>query len=649
MPFLLTPTANMVRHKRAVLSDESDDDVVIVDKSDSAFNNTSGVKASTLPPPIGTRSSAKRKSTPLVDPDPVTPRPAGKRVRLKSQSPNSDVEETDKELVDSHFPPDRATNLETTGYQDVRRTRPSTKPVLSDTTRYTTATSTQAPAAQGSGFHSRSALPLPSKPELNEMIRNEMKSSLTSLELDGLAEKSLSRLQTNSMPWTRSLVSATNNLPNGSNNQVNPSLTAPSIFTRIESARSNPFGSDTINPVRSLSGAVYGSSETKPSDSLPDTDAAGKVVPSMPASFGAIFSSRPAPTAPAAPVTDTGNVDSSAGKVFLEDLETYKTNFDPTAECGVFDLDLQDEVLRPLYVGLPPLPAGRWISPTYDPNDTSSPDSVGGRTVFSSWPDSCYNLDASTAWNIMTFVQSGPYINPCRISPALCSTEKAGTGVNARRIVVDGKTAVSLMVGMCTGSYITEPVAGNGPDPRSKRYMLLLQHNQEWERWQSFHCLVFGYELLYAQIEDRAIQLGSILSPMTKVVKAGSSKFRETVKSNMLSPIKPAKIPSTSKQPPKSSYHYNFKPKNNVRYTLAHDEDVPTFDARGVAFDFNNDIDKLAEILPPFDGEIPTGSFVVAGYTASTFLGQVAAQDKKQLMCVGCNLVWAIVCGTPND
>jgi hypothetical protein len=190
----------------------------------------------------------------------------------------------------------------------------------------------------------------------------------------------------------------------------------------------------------------------------------------------------------------------------------------------------------------------------------------------------------------MTFVQSGPYINPCRISPALCSTEKAGTGVNARRIVVDGKTAVSLMVGMCTGSYITEPVAGNGPDPRSKRYMLLLQHNQEWERWQSFHCLVFGYELLYAQIEDRAIQLGSILSPMTKVVKgmnvhkyttrtdiyftsAGSSKFRETVKSNMLSPIKPAKIPSTSKQPPKSSYHYNFKPKNNVRYTLAHDED----------------------------------------------------------------------------
>lgn len=76
---------------------------------------------------------------------------------------------------------------------------------------------------------------------------------------------------------------------------------------------------------------------------------------------------------------------------------------------------------------------------------------------------------------------------------------------------------------------------------------------------------------------------------------------------------------------------------------------MPTFDARGVAFDFNNDIDKLAEILPPFDGEIPTGSFVVAGYTASTFLGQVAAQDKKQLMCVGCNLVWAIVCGTPND
>jgi hypothetical protein len=72
-------------------------------------------------------------------------------------------------------------------------------------------------------------------------------------------------------------------------------------------------------------------------------------------------------------------------------------------------------------------------------------------------------------------------------------------------------------------SYITEAVAGNGKDPRLKRYMTILQHNQEWERWQSFNCLVFGHELLYAYLDSKAIQLGSILSFGNKVVKGKSS------------------------------------------------------------------------------------------------------------------------------
>ncbi|KAJ7279535.1 hypothetical protein C8J57DRAFT_135024 [Mycena rebaudengoi] len=76
MPFALALLAENARKaKRAVVSDDSDDDVEVVDQSDSAFNNTYGIKASTLGPPIGTRSSYKRKSAPVGA-------PSGKRVRL---------------------------------------------------------------------------------------------------------------------------------------------------------------------------------------------------------------------------------------------------------------------------------------------------------------------------------------------------------------------------------------------------------------------------------------------------------------------------------------------------------------------------------------------------------------------------------------
>jgi hypothetical protein len=82
-------------------------------------------------------------------------------------------------------------------------------------------------------------------------------------------------------------------------------------------------------------------------------------------------------------------------------------------------------------------------------------------------------------WNIMNFMQSRIYINPCCVSPAICSIEPVQAGSGAMRIVVNKKVAISVMISMCTMSYITEAVAGNGKDPRLKRYMTILQHNQE--------------------------------------------------------------------------------------------------------------------------------------------------------------------------
>lgn len=50
----------------------------------------------------------------------------------------------------------------------------------------------------------------------------------------------------------------------------------------------------------------------------------------------------------------------------------------------------------------------------------------------------------------------------------------------------------------------------------------------------------------------------------------------------------------------------------------------------------------MNEILPPFDGEIPQGSFVVVGYTSSIYKGKAGRFN------MSCNIQWAILIGTPE-
>ncbi|KAJ7695920.1 hypothetical protein B0H17DRAFT_1198252 [Mycena rosella] len=55
-------------------------------------------------------------------------------------------------------------------------------------------------------------------------------------------------------------------------------------------------------------------------------------------------------------VKDEATIDgASSSTVFLEDLESYHLNFDPNAACEVYDVALQDPLLKCIYDGLPPL------------------------------------------------------------------------------------------------------------------------------------------------------------------------------------------------------------------------------------------------------------------------------------------------------
>ncbi|KAJ7047834.1 hypothetical protein C8F04DRAFT_1172318 [Mycena alexandri] len=83
--------------------------------------------------------------------------------------------------------------------------------------------------------------------------------------------------------------------------------------------------------------------------------------------------------------------------------------------------------------------------------------------------------------------------------------------------------------------------------------------------------------------------------------------------------------------------------KFKVKYALGYDETVPAFDCTNRDLDMAVDLDDLSD-LPRWIGEIPVGSFIVTGYTASTDGATVGGSGPKRPH-VSCNLLWVIVCG----
>ncbi|KAK6993070.1 hypothetical protein R3P38DRAFT_2567418, partial [Favolaschia claudopus] len=74
---------------------------------------------------------------------------------------------------------------------------------------------------------------------------------------------------------------------------------------------------------------------------------------------------------------------------------------------------------------------------------------------------------------------------------------------------------------------------------------------------------------------------------------------------------------------------------------------VPVYDARNREFDFNAELPHLATALPRWTGgEVPIGSFIVVGYTMSSYMGKAQGQPDKVLH-IGNNILWVIICGTP--
>ncbi|KAJ7703375.1 hypothetical protein B0H16DRAFT_1482942 [Mycena metata] len=345
----------------------------------------------------------------------------------------------------------------------------------------------------------------------------------------------------------------------------------------------------------------------------------------------------------ASSVSEAGDPPSIA---FLEDLETYKSFYDPDAQCGVYDVDIQDPALSSTYRNLPPLPGGRQVLPAYDPSRLSGgsyeEDTKGGRAKFGSWKSHIKNMLARNCIGAMLFVESKPnFINPSRASPLVLSRQLAAGASGTQRLMYDNKIAVCVSAVFCTESVVVTAAKIGGKSERLRKWVSGIFHNQDWERFEALMCLVFGQDILYAQINNKkAISFQSMISPENSSgSKDPDTRFDKNAPVDMFSPIVAKKgTPSRPKPRPIGT------PSKTL---LAFDEHLPVYDARKTAFDFEFDLPRISAVLPSFTGEIPFSSFVVVGYTASTYNGSLGGTTER-VTHLGCNVVWVIVCGTPT-
>jgi hypothetical protein len=76
---------------------------------------------------------------------------------------------------------------------------------------------------------------------------------------------------------------------------------------------------------------------------------------------------------------------------------------------------------------------------------------------------------------------------------------------------------------------------------------------------------------------------------------------------------------------------------------------VPIFDGRQTQFELDDSLERLDELLPPFEHEIPPGSLVLVAYTANSYYRALKAGKSGQKSLSNQNLAlninWAVVLG----
>ncbi|KAJ7902345.1 hypothetical protein B0H13DRAFT_1882593 [Mycena leptocephala] len=325
----------------------------------------------------------------------------------------------------------------------------------------------------------------------------------------------------------------------------------------------------------------------------------------------------------------------TTNEVVLSDLTTIKVKYDDKQTCGVFNRQLQDPLLRGHYDQNPPLPSGRKLLPSWDLSH-SDIGRIGGRIGFSDWADVMDDTNPvpSSIFNAITFIAKGIHCNPSRVNPNTMSRIQHAQKTNQDVLSVGDRPAVFLSCGSCTESHVTVAVASSSTPPRYRKFISLLYHNQDYERYEAFMCLCFNRVSLYTSMSEKAIQMQTLLSPF-----GHADKRRKSVN----------KLIRYADQGPSSNSTLNWVPGVTYPkdYKLPFDAEIPVYNAIGKPFNFNNDLENVAN-LERWHDEIPIGSFCVVAYSASLYDGAARGQTGKHAH-LGNNLLWIMIMGTLKD
>ncbi|KAJ2913340.1 hypothetical protein MD484_g7077, partial [Candolleomyces efflorescens] len=305
---------------------------------------------------------------------------------------------------------------------------------------------------------------------------------------------------------------------------------------------------------------------------------------------------------------------------------TSTTSSDPTLSHHVLALPsadevnnvaLQDVLLMNNYNHTPPLRVGV-IHPLTE-------STTAGFPPFSMWKEGFDGINWDSVFNAVRFIDvpNGPYINPCRASPVRVDCKEISSGTKYT-LMRQGGPLVAVVCGLLESSQLTH--FGTGP-LKTKNIRVNLP-SQESQRYASWNCMVFGKKPLFSHLWRNAYQYSTRPAPKDNDSK---SSFQSRFVSG-----------------PSSGFGTDTGVAGPNSYSLAHTADVPVYDARNArTVDFNVDLPKLAEFLPPFDGEIPYGSLVVVGHSLSCYITSSGKYSAKWTL--GCNILWAIVLGTPSN
>ncbi|KAJ7153850.1 hypothetical protein C8R46DRAFT_897499 [Mycena filopes] len=157
-------------------------------------------------------------------------------------------------------------------------------------------------------------------------------------------------------------------------------------------------------------------------------------------------------------------------------------------------------------------------------------------------------------------------------------------------------------------------------------------HDQEWERFESSVCLQFHEQTMYSQITDKALSFQTMISPDPR---------------NAPNYYQHARALFHQDPPGLQRFWYAVTVYNIFIILLLTHYQVPIYDARRIVVNFNTDLGRLGEVLPLFPGEVPVGSYTVVGYALSSYMATLSGSSDR-VPHVGCNILWAIVCGTPS-